>query len=114
MTWAGRSWTKSTTGTSASPCGGRSNGAATCFWSRWSAKVEYVSAFPQDDFAIWLGTAIDIERDALGTDSPRLEEVRAVLRCGFTQDWLRGLMTTAQSQETVDRDYEGKWFYAVR
>ncbi len=37
-----------------------------------------------------------------------------MLRCGFTQDWLRGLMTTAQSQETVDRDYEGKWFYAVR
>ena len=75
--------------------------------------VEYVAAFPQDEFAVWLVTITDEERDRLGTLNPRLEDVRAVLlRSGFTEAWLGSLMTTAQSQETVSRDYEGKWFYA--
>ena len=69
----------------------------------------------EDDFAIWLCTATDKQRDGLSRVNPHLEEVRSILlSAGFTPKQLTGLSTTAQSQETVERDYEGSWFYAVR
>jgi len=37
-----------------------------------------------------------------------------LLACGLRDRDLDRLTTTAQSQETVDRDYEGSWFYAMR
>jgi hypothetical protein len=79
-------------------------------------RIEVVAAFPHlDDFGIWLCTATDKERDALPRVNPRIEEVRSILlSAGFPSDQLTGLSTTAQSQETVDRQYEGSWFYALR
>lgn len=45
----------------------------------------------------------------------RASTMRAVLAdTGFPADMLDGLRTTAQSQETVDREYDGSWFYALR
>jgi hypothetical protein len=78
-------------------------------------RVEYVSAFPsQDDAWVWLGTATDAERDALTGSGPRLLcEARLIAeRHGFPGHVVSGV--SVQSEETVARDYEGSWFYALR
>jgi hypothetical protein len=78
-------------------------------------RIEYVSAFPsQDDAWVWLGTATDAERDALaGSDPQVLSEVRLIAeRHGFLAEKVSGV--TVQSEETVARDFEGSWFYALR
>ncbi len=79
-------------------------------------EVRFVAAFPDlDDFSVWLCTATDAERNRLGDHLPLLAEVRrALLEVGFTEEEVAGLQTTAEAQETVDRDYEGSWFYAMR
>lgn len=80
------------------------------------SRVEYVVGFvkPYRVF-VWLGTDTDAERDALPRDDPFLDEVREVLDAvGLPHDEAHLDGTTAQSQETVDRDYEGNWFYALR
>ncbi len=78
-------------------------------------RIEFTAAFPHiDGFGVWLGTTTDEEREALG-DNPRYGDVRqALIDCGFTAEQLTDLVTTAPSHETVDRDYEGSWFYALR
>ena len=78
-------------------------------------RVEYVSAFPfQDDAWVWLGTATDAERDALTGWEPRLlsEARRIAEHHGFPAQNVSGV--TVQSEETVARDFEGSWFYALR
>jgi hypothetical protein len=79
-------------------------------------KIEYVAAFPEfEDFTVWLGTKTDTERDRLDITNPLHDEVRQLLaNVGFTEAQLVKLRTTAQSQETVDRQYAGSWFYALR
>jgi hypothetical protein len=79
-------------------------------------RVEYVAAFPnQDDFSVWLCTQTDEQRNRLGATNPLLADVREVLEnAGFPARQLSYLATITQSQETVDRDYEGNWFYAMR
>lgn len=86
------------------------------FGPRGVVRIEFVAAFPElDDFAVWLCTNTDDERDRLGLDNPLRDAVRAILlKTAFSAEQLHGLMTTAQSQETVDRDCEGSWFYALR
>jgi hypothetical protein len=78
-------------------------------------RVEYVSAFPfQDDAWVWLGTATDAERDALTGSEPRLlAEARLIAEShAFPAQNVSGV--TVQSEETVARDFEGSWFYALR
>ena len=78
-------------------------------------RIEYVTAFPfQDDAWVWLGTATDTERDALADTEPQLlSDVRMIAeRHGFPGEKVSGV--TVQSEETVARDYEGSWFYALR
>ena len=79
-------------------------------------RIVFTAAFPHiDGFGVWLGTTTDEEREALGGDNPRYGQVRQVLiDGGFTTEQLADLVRTAQSQETVDRDYEGSRFYALR
>lgn len=86
------------------------------FSSRGVIKVEFFAAFPQvDGIAVWLCTATDEQRDALGVPNPGLTEVRSVLLdVGFTADQIGQVVTISQSQETVDRDYTSSWFYAMR
>ena len=87
------------------------------FADRAVVRIEYVAAWPDlDGVGVWLCTYSDAARDALG-ESPRKAEVETILReCGLDdQDLGTGMLfTTTQSQETVDRDYEGSWFYAMR
>jgi hypothetical protein len=62
----------------------------------------------------WLGTATDAERDAL-PERPFRDEVLEILRtAGLPEDEVGEFGTTKQSQETVERDYQGSWFYALR
>lgn len=79
-------------------------------------RVEYVAAFPgQDAVAVWLGTSSDAEAEQLRQRTDLVEPVTAALReAGFTAAELSELVVVAQSQETVDRDYAGSWFYALR
>jgi predicted component of type VI protein secretion system len=79
-------------------------------------RVEFVAAFgTSDEVWVWLATASDAERDALTDSEPFLEEVReALASVGYPADQLVNVHSTAQSQETVDRDYESSWFYALR
>jgi hypothetical protein len=61
-------------------------------------------------WSCWVVTDTDNERDALAGDSAlRTTLNEAAARAGFAPDGF-----TFQSQETVDRDYEGSWFYAMR
>jgi hypothetical protein len=59
----------------------------------------------------WLATATDLERDSLDGRPTLVAEANAVL----TQHGLPASEgVTVQSGETVTRDYEGSWFYAMR
>ena len=78
-------------------------------------RIEYVSAFPsQDDAWVWLGTSTDTERDSLACAEPQvLSQLRVIAeRHGFEPEKLSGV--TVQSEETVARDFQGSWFYALR
>jgi hypothetical protein len=78
--------------------------------------AQYVVGFVHP-FAVhvWLVTATDAERDALGSSNPFFAEITsALLASGFPVEHAAIEGTVAQSQETVDRDYEGNWFYALR
>lgn len=78
-------------------------------------RIEYVAAFPdRDDAWVWLGTGTDAERDALAGTEPRiLSQVREIAeRHGFSAACVSGVVL--QSEETVTRDYQGSWFYALR
>lgn len=64
---------------------------------------------------VWLVTRTDTERDSLPRTNPFVGEVRAAIReSNFPDEHASLDGTVAQSQETVDRDYEGSWFYALR
>ena len=78
--------------------------------------VQYVVGFVHPfSVHVWLVTATDAERDALGSSSPGLPTVTsAILASGFPAEHATIDGTVAQSQESVDREYEGSWFYALR
>ena len=83
--------------------------------ARGVVRIEWVVGFvrPYSVWA-WLGTATDAERDAL-PELPFRDEVLEILRsAGLSEGDVGEFGTTKQSQETVDRDYEGSWFYALR
>ena len=79
-------------------------------------RVEYVSAFPdRRPFAVWLGTARDSEAARLRTSPTIRARVHDLLVAhGFKVRDLVELVVVVQSQETVDREYDGSWFYALR
>ena len=79
-------------------------------------EIRYEAAFPQlDGVGVWLCTRSDEERDRLGLSNPRLTDVKAILQgLGFSEADLARTTTTTQSQETVDRSFQGSWFYATR
>jgi hypothetical protein len=67
------------------------------------------------DIAFWLVTATDAERDRLRAEGDFRREIgMAMGLSGFDPDDFGEIMTSFQSQETVDRDFEGSWFYALR
>jgi hypothetical protein len=75
-------------------------------------RVDYVAALPDPDVWVWLGTQTDAQRDALVTANNLLLQVRRVLAQEVVGIDITGV--TVQSDETVNRDYQGSWFYAMR
>lgn len=75
--------------------------------------VEHVVAFsPPFTAWVWLGTATDRARDALRADAGLRERVRRVAEEVGLENLVDGVHV--ESQETVDRDYEGLWSHAMR
>lgn len=61
--------------------------------------------------AAWLVTATDAERDVLGAD----QQLKARLDSRLAELGLPEVEhVVVQSQETVDREFQGSWFYAMR
>lgn len=64
---------------------------------------------------IWLVTATDAEKAEVAKRGLLRAEVLAALReAGVQSDLVEQTHITVESQETVDRDYEGSWYYAMK
>jgi hypothetical protein len=76
-----------------------------------SARLERIGPidFDPPEWSCWVVTATDAERDKLAADAELKERLDLVAKAGFPPDSF-----TFQSEETVARDYEGSWFYAMR
>jgi hypothetical protein len=73
----------------------------------------FFGTFPRP-FSVWLVTTTDAERDVLLADPALANAVSDVIAAALPalSEKCRGV--TAQSEETLNRDYEGSWFYALR
>jgi hypothetical protein len=79
-------------------------------------RIEYVVGFVHPyHVSVWLCTATDAQRDSLPSEPMYLDSVLRILSsAGLPAEDVGEVDTTSQSQETVDRDYDGSWFYALR
>jgi len=61
-------------------------------------------------WSCWIVTPTDVERDRIRNDSALMDNLwKTSSDAGFAPDSF-----TVQSQETVERNYKGSWFYAMR
>jgi hypothetical protein len=76
-----------------------------------SARLERIGPIDFDPpiWSCWVVTHTDAERDRLSNDSDLRERLVAAVKAGFPPESF-----TFQSEETVVRDYEGSWHYAMR
>lgn len=65
--------------------------------------------FDPPTWSCWVVTKTDAEKNRLSSDAGLNERLAAAVKTGFPPDSF-----TYQSEETVARDYEGSWFYAMR
>ena len=79
-------------------------------------RIEYAVGFVDPyDVSVWLATATDAQRDALAQQDGLEEKVAETLRAaGIDESDAVFSNVIVQSQETVDREYDGSWFYALR
>jgi hypothetical protein len=80
-------------------------------------RIEYVVGFVEPyTVSVWLGTATDAQRELLAEREGLREKVLDALRAAGIEgtDAVFSDVVVVQSQETVDRDYRGNWFYALR
>lgn len=65
--------------------------------------------------AYWITTATDAERDRLAADVELHAAFRrAVAEAGYPAEAVAEVGLAFQSEETVQRDYGGNWYYAVK
>jgi hypothetical protein len=65
--------------------------------------------------AVWITTETDLERDRLEKDEDLLQRLRAaLLQAGYPADAVPLVGFSFESQETVNRDYGGNWWYRVK
>ena len=97
--------------------------------------LEFIAAFPDPRFQVWLGTSTDAQREQLGIDlvdpdtlpeasrrtvpkraKPNVVELvrQHLANVGFRGSELDTVTVMVQSHETVDRDYESSWYLAMR
>ena len=79
-------------------------------------RVEYVVGFVYPySVSVWLGTQGDVQRDALPSFLLLRDQVAQILvESGLPMIHVCGVRVTAQSEQTVQREYGGNWFYALR
>lgn len=67
------------------------------------------------DPVVWLVTETDAARDAICRNGiPRPQVIEHLLEAGVRPDLAAAAGVTIESQETVDRDWDGKWHFAMR
>lgn len=60
-------------------------------------------------------TKFDIERDMIQKDTALDGELRTILSdVGYPERAVAEVLWGAESQETVDRDFHGSWFQALK
>ena len=65
--------------------------------------------------AIWITTNTDEQRDRLRQDSVLHQQLRdALLQAGYPPAAVPLVGFAFESQETVDRDFGGNWYYATK
>jgi len=65
--------------------------------------------------AYWITTDTDAQRDRLAADTGMQDEFRRILmRVGYPAEAILDVGFAFQSEETVQRDYGGNWYYAVK
>ena len=74
-------------------------------------RVEYVASPP--DAWVWVGTGTDLQRDALSVVVDLHAKVGRLLADAAVEG-IEVAGVRVQSAETVNRDYGGSWFNAVR
>jgi hypothetical protein len=68
-----------------------------------------------NNLAVWTRVDTDAQRDRLAADtSLRLAMRQALAAEGYPAWALSGVAFAFQSDETVKRDYEGNWWYAIK
>lgn len=64
---------------------------------------------------IWLVTVTDEEKKGVAERGLLRADVLGALReSGVRSDRLERAHITVESQETVDRDYDGNWYYVMK
>jgi hypothetical protein len=93
--------------------------------------VHFISAFGHKfDSAFWIAVGTDRERDQLKADRTLLARLNAVFEeSGYQRlvediwerevhmpalAYLKTMGIVFESQETVDRDYQGNWYYCMK
>jgi hypothetical protein len=67
------------------------------------------------DPVVWLVTQTDLERDnLLKAGLLRDLVVQRLREAGVREDLAKDAGATVESQETVDRDFDGNWRYAMQ
>lgn len=67
------------------------------------------------NLAFWVSTVTDAERDALLADPGFVAAMRAILLdAGYPADAVPLVGFTAESAETVQRDWGGSWWHRVK
>ena len=65
--------------------------------------------------AIWTKTTTDEQRDKLSRDTSLLNHYRSILLAeGYPPEAVPHVSFAFQSEETVKREYDGNWWYAVK
>lgn len=65
--------------------------------------------------AIWVTVATDEQKNALIAHTELTEQFQhAILELGYPAEAVPGIGYAFESQETVDRDYDHNWWYAVK
>jgi hypothetical protein len=76
-------------------------------------RVEYVASPPDAWVWVWLGTGTDLQPDALSVVVDLHAQVGRLL-ADASVEGIEVAGVRVQSAETVNRDYGGSWFNAVR
>lgn len=80
------------------------------------AAIRFVASFPHSDsVGVWLCTSTDADKALLIELSGLAPRAAECLRsAGFETLEERDVIVVVESDETVEREFQGSWFYAMR